>query len=119
MYFGLEQHTEHTLHGGRAWLLRFSNLIAVRKPPVVITLSDLLQLGEYTWISQKYAEQYPDAKNWNYPKFHAGAHTYYDIEDKGVSATYCTKSFEGHHGEAKDSYQMDSNKKDVAPQVSL
>lgn len=29
MYLGLEQHTEHTLRGGRAWLLQFSSLINV------------------------------------------------------------------------------------------
>lgn len=46
------------------------------------------------------------------------AHSYYDLENKGVSANYCTNTFEKRHGLSKDIYDQDTNKKDIARQAS-
>lgn len=52
MYFGLEQHTEHTLHAGRAWLLKFSNLISVRNPFTMVKLYLTMLPDMYSRISE-------------------------------------------------------------------
>ena len=57
------------------------------------------------------------SKNWNYPKFHANSHGYYDIEDKGVTANSNTKGFEKHHGAAKNFFNLEGNKKQPEVQV--
>lgn len=44
-------------------------------------------------------------------------HTYDDIEDKGVSRNFNTKPNEKAHGPLKDSYQLQTNFKEVAGQV--
>jgi hypothetical protein len=48
---------------------------------------------------------------------HASLHSYYDIEDKGVTLNYSTKVFEVRHGPLKDAYQLDTNFKDFVKQV--
>ncbi|KIP07360.1 hypothetical protein PHLGIDRAFT_71277, partial [Phlebiopsis gigantea 11061_1 CR5-6] len=92
MYLALEQHTEDTLREGRSCLLKFGKLIA------------------------NYSEVCP-SKDWNYPKFHANTHGYYDIEDKGVTANSNTKGFEKHHGPAKNFFNLEGNKKQPEVQV--
>ena len=66
--------------------------------------------------SQKYHQAEP-SKNWNYPKFAYSAHSYYDLEDKGVSANYSTKPFEKRHGSTKDTFDAGGANKDTARQV--
>jgi hypothetical protein len=56
-------------------------------------------------------------KNWNFPKMHALAHSFDDIEAKGASRNYNTKPNEKLHGPLKKAYIRRTNFKNVAPQV--
>ena len=46
------------------------------------------------------------------------AHAYDDIEEKGVTANTSTKPNEKCHGPLKDAFALQTNFKDVAPQVN-
>ena len=45
------------------------------------------------------------------------AHAYYDLEDKGVSANYCTNPWEKRHGSTKDTFDAQGANKEVAERV--
>ena len=68
-------------------------------------------------IIQEYRALVP-SKDWDYPKYHTGSHSYYDIEDKGVTANCSTKGFERHHGPAKDFVNLEGNKRNPENQVN-
>jgi len=55
---------------------------------------------------------------WNFPKMHLIQHLFDDIEAKGVTRNFTTKTFEKMHGPLGDSYVSVTNFKDVAGQVS-
>ncbi len=61
----------------------------------------------------------PGAKSWNFLKIHSHQHMVNDILEKGVMLNYNTKLNEKMHGPLKDSYQMQTNFKDVAEQVFI
>ncbi|KAF8240509.1 hypothetical protein L208DRAFT_1092878, partial [Tricholoma matsutake] len=58
-------------------------------------------------------------KNFNFPKMHAHMHVSDHILEKGVTAVYSTKLFERLHSPLKKWYQLQSNFKNIAPQVCL
>ena len=66
--------------------------------------------------SQKYQEY--DPGGWNFPKMHLIQHLFDDIEQKGVTRNYTSKTFEKMHGPVKDSYKRRTNFKNVGGQVS-
>ena len=48
---------------------------------------------------------------------HLAKHLFDDIEDKGVTRNYSTKTFKKMHGPLKESYLRRTNFKDVGGQV--
>ena len=56
-------------------------------------------------------------KNWNFPKNHLSMHVFDNIEAKGVTRNFNTKPNEKMHGPLKESYQLQTNFKDIADQV--
>ena len=57
-------------------------------------------------------------KNWDFPKNHMFSHLFDDIMNKGVTRNYNTQPNEQMHGSLKDSYNLRTNFKNVAAQVS-
>jgi len=49
---------------------------------------------------------------------HLTRHLFDDIEEKGVTRNFTSKTFEKMHGPLKDSYKRRTNFKNVAGQVS-
>jgi len=70
---------------------------------------------------QKYidATAWDSEKNWDFPKNHTHAHLFADILAKGVTRGYNTKVNEGMHGPLKDSYQLRTNFREFAEQVTI
>ncbi|KAJ7727715.1 hypothetical protein B0H16DRAFT_1665589 [Mycena metata] len=56
-------------------------------------------------------------KNWNFPKIHARRHAFEDIENKGASRNFGTKTSESMHGAMRNTYHKLTNFKDVTPQL--
>jgi hypothetical protein len=54
---------------------------------------------------------------WNFPKMHLIQHLFEDIEAKGVTRNYTSKTFEKMHGPLRSSYERVTNFKNVAGQV--
>ncbi|EKM49412.1 uncharacterized protein PHACADRAFT_33470 [Phanerochaete carnosa HHB-10118-sp] len=108
MHLALELHTEQTIASGQAWLTHFSDLIDVS--------ANITFLNVCANLVQKYSKKYP-GKNWNFPKFDANMHAYDDIEDKGCTGQYTTKTYEKRHGPSKQSYCYQTNKRDFVPQI--
>lgn len=65
------------------------------------------------------ATVWDDEKGWDFPKNHTHAHLFADILAKGVTRGYNTKVNEGAHGPLKDSYQLRTNFREVAEQVTI
>ncbi|KAJ7046207.1 hypothetical protein C8F04DRAFT_1322991, partial [Mycena alexandri] len=57
-------------------------------------------------------------KNWNFPKFHSRCHVYNDIEKKGATRNFGTKTSESMHGAMRNTYHKLTNFKDVTPQLA-
>jgi len=55
---------------------------------------------------------------WNFPKMHLVRHLFDDINAKGVTQNFTTKTFEEMHGPLGKSYTSVTNCKNVASQVS-
>jgi len=58
-------------------------------------------------------------KKWDFPKMHALVHGFDDIEAKGASHNYNMKPNEKLHGPLKKAYLMQTNFKNIAPQVGF
>ena len=58
-------------------------------------------------------------KDWNFPKVHSHQHGPDDIEAKGITANFNTKPYEKMHGSFKKTYLRCTNKRNVAPQVTV
>ncbi|KAF7335844.1 hypothetical protein MSAN_02330900 [Mycena sanguinolenta] len=58
-----------------------------------------------------------DEKKFDFPKIHAHKHMFDDIRRKGVSRNFGTKIDEALHGSIRNTYQRQTNFKDVAPQI--
>ncbi|KAJ7708057.1 hypothetical protein B0H17DRAFT_1156021 [Mycena rosella] len=56
-------------------------------------------------------------KNWNFPKFHARRHVFDDIEKKGASRNFGTKTSESMHRAIRQTYHHLMNFKNVTPQL--
>ncbi|KAJ7845296.1 hypothetical protein B0H13DRAFT_2239099 [Mycena leptocephala] len=56
-------------------------------------------------------------KDWNVPKFHSRWHALDDIEQKGASRNFGTKTSESMHGAIRKTYLRLTNFKDVTPQL--
>lgn len=56
--------------------------------------------------------------SWNFPKMHLIQHLFNNIEVKGVTRNYMTKTFEKMHGPLGDTYKWVTNFKNVDSQVS-
>ncbi|KAJ7440438.1 hypothetical protein FB451DRAFT_1344109 [Mycena latifolia] len=58
-----------------------------------------------------------DEKSWEFPKFHSRRHAFDDIENKGASRNFGTKTSESMHGVIRDTYHRMTNFKDITPQL--
>ena len=58
------------------------------------------------------------AGGWNYPKMHLTQHLFDDIQEKGVTRNYTSKTFEKMHGPLGDTYERLTNFKNVGSKVS-
>lgn len=58
-----------------------------------------------------------NSKNWNFPKMHSHKHLFADIRAKRATCNFNTKPNEKLHGALKDTYNLQTNKKNVAAQV--
>ncbi|KAG2103089.1 uncharacterized protein F5147DRAFT_580627 [Suillus discolor] len=96
LYAALEVHTTKMIAAGRKALQSFLEL-----------MNKYIRKSEALW---------PD-KNWSFLKIHLAAHLFNDIEAKGATRNYNTKPNEKCHGPLKESYQQQTNFKNVAPQV--
>ncbi|KAJ7111639.1 hypothetical protein C8R43DRAFT_1091525 [Mycena crocata] len=90
-------HTSETIANGKQELLTFDNL-----------LKEYVAACEGT----DYAE-----KNWNVPKVHSRYHAYDDVQKKGASRNFGTKTSESMHRPIRDTYHRMTNFKDVTPQL--
>ncbi|KAJ7686006.1 hypothetical protein B0H17DRAFT_1169830 [Mycena rosella] len=52
-------------------------------------------------------------KNWNFPKFHARRHVFDDIENKGATRNFGTKTSESMHGAIRNTHHRLTNFKDL------
>ncbi|KIM66047.1 hypothetical protein SCLCIDRAFT_111742, partial [Scleroderma citrinum Foug A] len=95
LYTAFEVHTTHTLTAGQEALSTLNMLIQ--------TYAEKMQQGS--------------EKNWNFPKNHLSMHVFDNIEAKGVTRNFNTKPNEKMHGPLKESYQLQTNFKDVADQI--
>ncbi|KAG2103174.1 hypothetical protein BD769DRAFT_1630901 [Suillus cothurnatus] len=93
MYAALKVHTSKTIAAGRQ---------AVR---------------EFTQLLDQYSEKDDSGKNWAYPKRHAHAHLFDDIEAKGATHNTNTKPNEKCHGPIRRTYLRRTNFKNIAEQV--
>ena len=60
---------------------------------------------------------FENGKSWNFPKMHSHKHAFADIQAKGVTRNYNTKTNEKLHGPIKDSYHLRTNFRNVAVQI--
>ncbi|KAI6010037.1 hypothetical protein BKA83DRAFT_4467647 [Pisolithus microcarpus] len=94
LYTAFELHMTHTLAAGQEALATFNTLM------------------------QKFSEKTENTKkNWNFPKNHMCAHTFDDVEAKGVTRNFSTKLNEKMHGPLKEKYQRHMNFKNVTDQI--
>lgn len=104
-----ELHTDQTIAFGRTVadeFLKLANVICYN------IFSSLLLL------TRSHEHQEYDPGGWNAPKIHLIQHLFDDIEAKGVTRNYSSKTFEKMHGPVKDSYKRRTNFKNVGGQVS-
>ncbi|OSD08233.1 hypothetical protein PYCCODRAFT_1357246 [Trametes coccinea BRFM310] len=66
---------------------------------------------------QEFTADDPEPKNWDFPKAHTHKHLWDDITAKGVTRNYNTKPNEKLHRPLKKAYQLQTNFRDVAPQI--
>ncbi|KAJ7936065.1 hypothetical protein B0H13DRAFT_1853765 [Mycena leptocephala] len=92
--FKFEVHTSDTLAVGRNELLTLDS-----------TMKQYIAACEGTEI-------YGD-KDWNVPKFHSRSHAFDDIEKKGASRNFGTKTSESMHGAIRKTYLRLTNFKDL------
>jgi hypothetical protein len=57
-------------------------------------------------------------KKWNFPKAHLGKHAFEDIREKGAARNFSTRPNESVHGPIRRLYLRQTNRKNVAEQVS-
>ena len=69
-------------------------------------------------IAILHEQQEYDPGNWNFPKMYLIKHLFDDIEAKGVTRNYTSKTFKKMHGPLKDSYDWHTNFKNMGGQVS-
>ncbi|KAF9783985.1 hypothetical protein BJ322DRAFT_1007764 [Thelephora terrestris] len=55
---------------------------------------------------------------WKFPKMHLTTHLFDDIESKGATRNYTSKTFKKLHGPLGETYERRTNFKDIANQVS-
>ncbi|KAJ7078038.1 hypothetical protein B0H15DRAFT_789221 [Mycena belliarum] len=91
---GFEVHTSETIAAGKTEILTLD--------------SEYIEACERT---------NPGEKSWNFPKFHARRHAFEDIENKGASRNFGTKTSESMHGAIRKTYHRLTNFKDVTPQL--
>ncbi|KAL7278666.1 hypothetical protein ACG7TL_007667 [Trametes sanguinea] len=96
MYAGLSVHTTWTLQDGRHAQSMWHE-----------------KLQEY----KEFTADDPEPKNWDFPKAHTHKHLWDDITAKGVTRNYNTKPNEKLHRPLKKAYQLQTNFRDVAPQI--
>ncbi|KAJ6542460.1 hypothetical protein DFH09DRAFT_1249393 [Mycena vulgaris] len=89
---GFQVHTSETIAAGR---------------PEVLILDSAMKV----WLSIR------ANNNWNFPKFHARYHIFDDIEKKGASRNFGTRTSESMHGAIRNTYHRLTNFKDVTPQL--
>ncbi|KAJ6552133.1 hypothetical protein DFH09DRAFT_1248753 [Mycena vulgaris] len=89
---GFQVHTSETIAAGRREVLILDSAMKV-------------------WLSIR------ANNNWNFPKFHARYHIFDDIEKKGASRNFGTKTRESLHGAIRNTYHRLTNFKDVTPQL--
>ncbi|KAG2158730.1 uncharacterized protein EDB93DRAFT_1290809 [Suillus bovinus] len=93
MYAALEVHTSETIAAG------------------------CLAITEFTQLLERYSTKDDSGKNWAYPKRHAYAHLFDDIEAKGATRNTNTKQNEKCHGPIRRIYLRRTNFKNIAEQV--
>ncbi|KAG2155790.1 uncharacterized protein EDB93DRAFT_1262085 [Suillus bovinus] len=93
MYAALEVHTSETIAAG------------------------CLAITEFTQLLERYSAKDDSGKNWAYPKRHAYAHLFDDIEAKGATQNTNTKPNEKCHGPIRQIYLRGTNFKNIAEQV--
>ena len=111
-YFSMEVHTDERIVSGKASQKELGKRIKARG-------CLYLYLYKLTFV-QKYNTEATEAggtKNWNFPKMHTHVHGFDDIQNKGVTRNYNTKTSEKLHGPLKLAYHR-TNFKNVADQVS-
>ncbi|KAG2355123.1 hypothetical protein BDR07DRAFT_1453876 [Suillus spraguei] len=93
MYAALEVHTSETIAAGRQ------------------------AIKEFTQLLDQYSTKDDSGKKWAYPKRHAHAHLFDDIEAKGSTRNTNTKPNEKCHGPIRRIYRRQMNFKNIAEQV--
>ncbi|KAG1731406.1 hypothetical protein EDB19DRAFT_2008263 [Suillus lakei] len=76
-----------------------------------------LAIMEFTQLLDRYSAKDDSGKNWAYPKRHAYAHLFDDIELKGATRNTNTKPNEKCHGPIRRIYLQRTNFKNIAEQV--
>ncbi|KAH9956391.1 hypothetical protein BJV74DRAFT_800146 [Russula compacta] len=97
LYLAFEAHTEHTLTSGRH------------------------ELESFAQCMKKYIHAFTSCgesnKSWHFPKMHALVHSFDDIKQKGATHNYNTRPNKKLHGPLKKTYKMNTNFKDIGPQI--
>ncbi|KAJ7734783.1 hypothetical protein DFH07DRAFT_870865 [Mycena maculata] len=100
LYITLKLHTAQTIAEGRKEYQNFGRLMT-----------------RYIEACENSDGLLDDGKNWNFPKMHGHQHAFDDIVRKGVSRNFGAKIDEAMHGSTRNTYQRQTNFKDVAPQI--
>ena len=109
MLASFDVHTDATIEQGRA---------VARKLLKLLNVSPNIFYVRRMWLLLMHSNcQEFDEGGWRYPKVHLIQHLFDDIEAKGVTRNYTSKTFEKMHGPLGETYERKSNFKDVSEQV--
>ena len=104
-----EVHTDETIRHGKVVAEKFARLANVSR----LFCNQTMQMSLIYSGNQDY-----EKGGWNFPKMHLIQHLFEDIEAKGITRNYTSKTFEKMHGSLGESYERVTNFKDVGGQVS-
>ena len=104
----LDLHTDTTIKYGRKMEEQFFKLAHVGH----------LFCAQKDETTNVFNRQAYNKGGWKFPKMHLTRHLFDDIESKGATRNYTSKTFEKLHGPLGETYERLTNFKGVANQVS-
>ncbi|KAJ6476594.1 hypothetical protein DFH09DRAFT_1253495 [Mycena vulgaris] len=113
---GFQVHTSETIAAGRCEIMTLDSAMKARSN--LLSQPDTESISSYQEYITACEGTVHGEKNWNFPKFHARSHVFNDIERKGASRNFGTKTSESMHGAIRNTYHRLTNFKDVTPHLA-